>query len=160
MQLFERLAAVCPRAEAIRWQELVRGPIPVRPGDHMVTARFHPHLVAARHGATGAYRIDRGYYDVKQGSVVDLGSPFRRIGEAPLAELLAAPPPFSPIQRLDAERVAAKRKLAAWIYEELLRGGAGCAAPAALAPRAARCCRPAGCMQVHRRTHGGPPVRA
>ena len=137
MRLFERLAAVCPRAESIGWQELVRGPVPVRPGDRMVTARFHPHLVAARHGATGAYRIDRGYYDVKQGSVVDLGSPFRRIGAAPLAELLADAPAFSPIHRLDAERVAAKRKLAAWIYEELLpqasAGGAPRPAPAAAA---------------------------
>ena len=59
MQLFDRLAAACRRAEAIHWQDLVTGPIPVRPGDHMVTARFHPHLIAARYGATGAYRVDR-----------------------------------------------------------------------------------------------------
>ncbi len=128
---FERLAAVCPRAEAIRWQDLVRGPIPVRPGDHMITARFHPHLLAARHGATGAYRTDRGYYDVKQGSVVDLGSPFGRIGDAPLAEL-TADAPFNPIRRLDDERVASKRKLAAWIYRELLEEAG---APRAGAPR-------------------------
>ena len=100
----------------------------------MITARFHPHLLAARYGATGAYRVDQGYYDVKQGSVVDLGSPFRRIGDAPLAELPAAPPPFNPIVRLDAERVAAKRRLAAWIHGELLRrrrprGAAAAAVP-------------------------------
>lgn len=116
---FERLKAAVPRAEAISWQDLVRGPIPVSPGDHMLTARFHPHLLAARHGATGAYRVDRGYYDVKQGSLVDLGSPFQRLCDATLT---AAPAPggFSPIYRLDAERVAAKRRLAAWIYDELL----------------------------------------
>lgn len=129
MQLFDRLAAACRRAEAIHWQDLVTGPIPVRPGDHMVTARFHPHLIAARYGATGAYRVDQGYYDVKQGSVVDLGSPFRRIGEAPLAELPAAPPPFNAIERLDAERVAAKRRLAAWIHGALY---AAAPVPAAL----------------------------
>ena len=126
LRLFDRLAAACRGAEAIRWQDLVQGPIPVRPGDHLITARFHPHLIAARYGATGAYRVDQGYYDVKQGSIVDLGSPFRRIGAGPLAELPAAPPAFNPIVRLDAGRVAAKRRLAAWIHGELLA-----AAPAA-----------------------------
>lgn len=127
MRCFEALKAACPRAELIRWQALVNGPIPVAPGDAMITARFHPHLMAARHGAVGAYRTDRGYYDVKQGSVADLGSPFRRLGETPLAEAVAGPaggPVFSPIHRIDDERVAAKRRLAGWIYGELLQSAA------------------------------------
>jgi hypothetical protein len=135
MGCFERLSMVCPRAEAVAWQALVEGPIPVRPGDHMVTARFHPHLIAARYGATGAYRVDRGYYDVKQGSVVDLGSPFRAIGEAPIEAVPAAGARgFSAIHRLDAARVAAKRRLAAWIYEELLGAAPGPRAAAGPAP--------------------------
>ena len=123
---FERLAAVCPRAEAIRWQDLVRGPIPVRPGDHMITARFHPHLLAARHGATGAYRTDRGYYDVKQGSVVDLGSPFRRIGHAPLAEL----PADAPVQPDPAARRRARGEQAQARRLDIpgAAGGSRCAA--------------------------------
>ena len=85
-----RLAAACRRAEAIHWQELVAraGPGAARrPHGHRAlppAPRSPP--ATARPAPTAS---TSGYYDVKQGSVVDLGSPFRRIGAAPLAELLA-----------------------------------------------------------------------
>lgn len=123
MRCFEKLKESCPRAESTSWQELVKGPLPVRPGDVLLTARFHPHMLAARYGATGAYRVDRGYYDVKQGSIVDLGSPFRQIGAGPLSFPKGAATAYNPIYRLDEERVASKRKLASWIYRELLPAG-------------------------------------
>ncbi|PZP17555.1 MAG: polysaccharide pyruvyl transferase family protein [Brachybacterium faecium] len=47
------------------------------PGPHQVwsTTRFHHHLVAAMHGARGIALSGRsGYYDVKHGSLVELGS--------------------------------------------------------------------------------------
>ena len=43
----------------------------------MITARFHPHLLAARHGAVGIYRPDEAYYQVKHGSIAALGSSFK-----------------------------------------------------------------------------------
>ena len=120
---FERLAAVCPRAERIAWRDLLFGRIPVSPGDYMVTARFHPHLLAARHGAGGLYRADQGYYDVKHGSVIDLGSPFAAMG-APAAVPDEGTAP-SLIHALDDQRVATKRRLAAYIYQDLLPGDRG-----------------------------------
>lgn len=44
--------------------------------DVMITERFHPHLMAARAGATGVFWSGSSYYDTKHGSLVALGSPF------------------------------------------------------------------------------------
>lgn len=45
--------------------------------DVLITERFHPHLQAARVGATGVFWAGSEYYDTKHGSLVELGSPFR-----------------------------------------------------------------------------------
>jgi hypothetical protein len=115
---YEQIAAVCPRTELVSWEDLVHGPLPVGVGDFMITARFHPHLLAARYGAYGAFRKDSGYYDVKHGSVVDLGSPFVPMdGEI---TSVRSGDYFSSIYEFDTMRVAIKRTLAEHIYGEIL----------------------------------------
>lgn len=46
------------------------------PNDTLITERFHPHLQAARAGATGVYWSGSKYYDTKHGSLTKMGSPF------------------------------------------------------------------------------------
>lgn len=52
------------------------GRIVVSPSAVMITQRFHPHLIGARVGMQGLYRSGSDYYDVKHGSLVELGSAF------------------------------------------------------------------------------------
>ncbi|MFB4348250.1 polysaccharide pyruvyl transferase family protein [Microbacterium sp. CR_7] len=48
---------------------------PAKPGQEWLTSRFHFHLLAAAAGATGSIVNAReGYYDVKHGSLTDLGT--------------------------------------------------------------------------------------
>jgi len=68
-----------PKIRKLDFQDMISKEMPVNPGDHMLTARFHPHLIAARGGATGGYFSPGSYYDVKHGSVCDIGSGFFRI---------------------------------------------------------------------------------
>lgn len=78
-------------AQKIDFATLVSKPIPVSRGDHMITARFHPHMIGARGGAVGCYYTPGRYYDVKHGSVVRLGSGFQRMdGSALTSEFLSA----------------------------------------------------------------------
>lgn len=78
-------------AEKIDFATLVSKPIPVSRGDHMITARFHPHMIGARGGAVGCYYTPGQYYDVKHGSVVRLGSGFQRMDGGTLTpEFLSA----------------------------------------------------------------------
>lgn len=89
--------------------------LPVRPGDFMITTRFHPHLLAARAGAQGYYLEGDGpYYRTKHRSVVGLGSPFRNY--TTLDEFGFGSPAPATIVDLDADRVAQKQAAADRIY--------------------------------------------
>lgn len=88
-----RLAPQVPGIRQLGFQEMVTAPFPISPGDHMLTARFHPHMIGARGGAVGGYHSPGTYYDVKHGSVAALGSGFFQIGDKPIsAELTEAGP--------------------------------------------------------------------
>lgn len=102
--------------KTVPMKKLVLEPLPVQPNDVMLTARFHPHLLAARAGVVGFYRLDGSYYDVKQGSVVELGSPFKPL-EAFQSKDSQYEPGFNRILDFDAERVNIKRKLAQQIVK-------------------------------------------
>lgn len=105
-----------PNVQTISLRDLVLKPLPVSSNDFMITARFHPHLLAARMGAVGYYRLDRSYYDVKQGSVTDLGSPFMSLDELNFADLPSVPQ-FNRITAFESERVSMKQRLGNRIVE-------------------------------------------
>ena len=108
---FERLTKRFPFFEPISVQQLMTG-FPTGPGDFMVTQRFHPHLIGARAGLQGMYSSGSDYYDVKHGSVVQLGSPFTALDH----DLLQKPPSAQGSNALaerDAALVDQKRSIAA-----------------------------------------------
>lgn len=69
-------------------ERMLNEPLPVMVGDAMLTARFHPHLLAARLGADGFFRTDKSYYDIKHRSLVVNGSPFLDIDALSNAEVI------------------------------------------------------------------------
>lgn len=75
--------------DVLTMEHLLDEPLPVTVGDAMLTARFHPHLLAARLGADGFFRTDKSYYDVKHRSLVVNGSPFQDIITFPKSEVIA-----------------------------------------------------------------------
>ena len=85
-----------PRARFVPFQELWSTGLPARPGQVWLTSRFHPHLFAAARGASGvALRTGSDFYDVKHGSLLAAGSPWRsvRAGESPGAGAAGAQGP-------------------------------------------------------------------
>lgn len=116
LKCFDVIKTKRPNIRAISLRDLVLDPLPVSPGDVMITARFHPHLLAARMGAVGYYKRDASYYDVKQGSVTDLGSPFKALEDLDFSVLPEAPL-FNRITLFESERVSMKKKLGNRIVE-------------------------------------------
>jgi hypothetical protein len=92
-------------------------PLPVSVGDFMLTARFHPHLLAARLGAIGVYTDGGFYYKPKHGSIIRLGSPFVLAADSlPVHPQTNPSRSFRPMMMFDSERVAQKLKTAEYIY--------------------------------------------
>ncbi|MGA7206734.1 MAG: polysaccharide pyruvyl transferase family protein [Specibacter sp.] len=72
---FEALADLIPESHFVPFVETWRHGLPVHPGQEWLTTRFHFHLLAAAAGAKGtSVEAKAGYYNVKHGSVRDLGS--------------------------------------------------------------------------------------
>src|SRR5690606_1834970 len=71
--------------------DLLRKGLPLSPSDFMLTARFHPHLMAARVGMSGYYTVGSAFYGNKHGLVSELGSTFRRIGSGPVTTFSEVP---------------------------------------------------------------------
>jgi hypothetical protein len=82
----ELLRRRLPRLEVLDCHALIHAPLPVRPGDYMVTQRFHPHLIAARLGCAGTFVEDGVYYFDKHHSILHLGSGFRKYVPGRLAD--------------------------------------------------------------------------
>lgn len=114
-ECFEIVKAKYPNVKLLEYRDLVMKPLPIGIGDEMITARFHPHLLAARKGVVGFYKEDGSYYDVKQGSVVDLGSPFKSIEK--ITDSHISQQAFNRIVSFEDARVAMKRVLGARIVE-------------------------------------------
>ncbi|MGX1160382.1 polysaccharide pyruvyl transferase WcaK-like protein [Arthrobacter sp. SLBN-100] len=73
--MFDALEGLIPEENFASFTQIWRLGLPVRPGQHWYTSRFHPHLVAAAAGASGvAIGILDDYYDVKHRSLLDLGT--------------------------------------------------------------------------------------
>ena len=79
-------AARLPRLEVLDCHAMIHAPLPVQPGDFMVTQRFHPHLIAARLGCTGIFIEDGIYYFDKHHSILHLGSGFRKYAPGQLQD--------------------------------------------------------------------------
>ncbi|MCA0177836.1 MAG: polysaccharide pyruvyl transferase family protein [Proteobacteria bacterium] len=68
------LQTLWPALRVVGVQELLFEGVPVQRGDHMLTMRYHPHLMAARAGVGGQYVAQNLYYRHKHESVVIAGS--------------------------------------------------------------------------------------
>lgn len=88
---------------------------PAKPGQTWLTSRFHFHLLAAAAGATGSVVNAReGYYDVKHGSLIDLGTGWSvQDGDegAPLVPATGDPAFAEIARRQGAERAALAARL-------------------------------------------------
>lgn len=90
--------------------QLIQNPH-IAPQDVLITERFHPHLQAARAGASGVYSAVSDYYETKHGSLVTLGSPFEEYsGEEFREESFVRED--SLMHQNDAAYVARKRSIA------------------------------------------------
>lgn len=110
------LQTLLPSLRVIDVESLLFDGVPVTRGDHMLTMRYHPHLMAARAGAGGQYVAQNVYYQHKHQAVVAAGSMFLPLDlEAPGQPL--APGLAAPHSQVDEERwLTRKRALAARIY--------------------------------------------
>jgi hypothetical protein len=110
---YERLRDLVAEDGFVPFTSLWRGEF--APGAHQVwvTTRFHHHLVASLHGARGmALSARSGYYDVKHGSLVELGSGWRisdGTGEVPTLADLERPGSFE-------DAITRKRREAGLLY--------------------------------------------
>lgn len=113
------LAKKFPSVLPLSWAGLLDG-IPLHETNVMITARFHPHLVGARLGMTGLYQSGSGYYDVKHGSLLALGSPFTagNVGDLVEANAGAAGAP-SKLFLDDVDLVAQKAEVAERILPQV-----------------------------------------
>lgn len=102
------LAARLPGLAVLECRAMIDAALPVAAGDAMVTQRFHPHMVAARLGATGLFVEDGPYYFDKHHSILHLGSPFRQYAPGLARALAPGEGGASEMVRRDAETMARK----------------------------------------------------
>lgn len=113
-EMVDDLRTVLPGLRVLGVEEMLFDGLPVQPGDHMLTMRYHPHLMAARAGVGGQYVALNLYYRHKHEAVVIAGSRMtplepRTTPTAPGARTL-------PSQVDDARWQARKLALAKRIY--------------------------------------------
>lgn len=115
-EIVSDLQTLLPSLRVYSVPELLFDGLPVAPGDHMLSMRYHPHLMAARAGAGGQYVAQNVYYQHKHQAVVAAGSRFVPLDVnapgQPLAPGLAAPPS----QVDEAHWMARKQAVARRIY--------------------------------------------
>jgi len=104
-----RIEAELDKVKRLYNRALLYNGMPIQAHDHMITSRFHPHLLAARSGISGLYLVYSNFYSAKHQSVVDLGSPFKRF--VPGAEIDFSQPSPNPMLEMDGERVRQKRRV-------------------------------------------------
>ena len=110
---FERLKDLVAEEGFVPFTSFWRGELAPAAHQVWITTRFHHHLVASLHGARGmALSARRGYYDVKHGSLVELGSGWRvsdGTGEVPTLADLERPGSFE-------DAITRKRREAELLY--------------------------------------------
>lgn len=84
-----------PKARFYPFSRIWDEGLPARPGQTWLTSRFHFHLLAAAAGASGiALSIEPGYYDVKHGSLIDVGTGWALADGLDLPDGATADPAF------------------------------------------------------------------
>ena len=102
-------------ARFVPFHELWRTGLPARPGQAWLSTRFHPHLLAAAAGASGAaVAVDPDYYGTKHASVRDAGSAWTLTGPGDAAPALPTDGGVGAGEV--ARRVEAAEQLAARLY--------------------------------------------
>jgi len=126
-EVYALLEYQLPGARFYPFSEIWRDGLPVAPGQTWLSTRFHPHLVAASVGASGAaLPVSPGYYLTKHRSLVNQGSRWTIVdspGVPPLPTQGGFPPEV--VRALHA----AKTRLADRVY------GVPLAAPTSAPPR-------------------------
>lgn len=75
--LYEKVKKIIPKIKFIPLVKFFSEGLNVSYDDFIITHRFHHHFLFARAGLNGIYISPKSdYYDVKHGSIVELGSPF------------------------------------------------------------------------------------
>lgn len=83
MFLFKKIKKELPNLEFITINDVFKTGIRVSYEDFIITHRFHHHFLFARSGVNGMYISPSSeYYDVKHGSIIELGSPFVKYTES------------------------------------------------------------------------------
>ncbi|HEU5076765.1 MAG TPA: polysaccharide pyruvyl transferase family protein [Polyangiaceae bacterium] len=114
VEVGERLKRLWPEMVKLTNASLLTNGAPVADGDFMVTGRFHPHLIAARAGATGYFIANSTFYSVKHSSVVDLGSPFEAMSDLRIAGV----PPHRNVLKLRDNALCQRKRLLAQVLAE------------------------------------------
>jgi Polysaccharide pyruvyl transferase len=87
-KIFDEVRDAMPGIRYFGLYDTLRSGLPAAAGQHWLSTRFHPHLVAAAAGASGiALSVIPEYYDIKHGSLISQGSGWR------LHTDLSVPPP-------------------------------------------------------------------
>ncbi|GAB09429.1 hypothetical protein GOARA_036_01610 [Gordonia araii NBRC 100433] len=109
-RLGDRLAGANVRSFLTTWRE----GLPIGQGQTWLTTRFHPHLIAAAAGDSGAAIVTKpDYYGTKHQSLTDAGSKWTVVTDATVPDRPHAGG-FSPADR--ERNVAAKQELAERLY--------------------------------------------
>ena len=110
-KLGDRLAG----ANVLPFLSVWRDGLPIGRGQTWLTTRFHPHLVAAAAGDSGAAIVAKpDYYGAKHQSLVDCGSRWTVVADGVVPDRPTAGG-FSPADR--ERNTSAKRELAARLYQ-------------------------------------------
>ncbi|MDN2656483.1 polysaccharide pyruvyl transferase family protein [Cobetia sp. 14N.309.X.WAT.E.A4] len=92
---------------------------PLNPSDIMITARFHPHFIAARAGLHGKYISNSEFYVSKHSSIVDLGSTFTKLKNVePVIKMENSS--TNNLCRRDVDLVHRKNHLAQFIVKDVI----------------------------------------
>ncbi|MEG3116812.1 polysaccharide pyruvyl transferase family protein [Salinicola sp. 4072] len=78
VEIANKMQSLFPGLKKLTNNMLVNVGIPFGPEDAMLTARFHPHFMAARAGVGGQYIANSQFYKSKHMSILDLGSGFEK----------------------------------------------------------------------------------
>lgn len=105
------LQTLWPALRVVGVQELLFDGVPVQRGDHMLTMRYHPHLMAARAGAAGQYVAQNLYYRHKHESVVIAGSRLTALQGEPLPPGSRNLPSQVDDERWQARKLAVARRI-------------------------------------------------
>lgn len=115
-RMFDALDGLIPEENFVSFSQVWIDGLPVRPGQHWYTTRFHPHMIAASAGARGvAIGILDDYYDVKHRSLLELGTGWT-YASAHGDEALPVPTGSNEFQEKALKLASEKRREALTLY--------------------------------------------